>query len=249
MLKASGISKEDTQANPQAVLDVLNFHIEGPPPKMVTNRASMAKKIKDAVNLKNEDYHNYYTDMMKLGQGASGVVYSAKDKRSGRIVALKLCALAELAELTNEIGLQTMTKHPNIVECIEAYQSKTDVCIVMELMMGGSLTDCCTQNSSMPEPCVAYVCKRMLMALAYMHRMYRLHRDIKSDNVLVNYDGLVKLADFGFAIGLTNEESKRTSVVGTPYWCVLLVCLYTFYVAVIFLLQFFSHVHFLIALE
>lgn len=218
MLKASGISKEDTQANPQAVLDVLNFHIEGPPPKMVTNRASMQKRIKDAVNLKEEDYHAYYSDLVKLGQGASGTVYSARDKRNGRVVALKLCALSELSELKNEIGLQTMTKHPNIVECIEAYVSKSDVCIVMELMTGGSLTDCCSPAAPMPEPCIANVCKKMLMSLAYMHRMYRLHRDIKSDNVLVNLEGAVKIADFGFAIGLTNEESKRTSVVGTPYW-------------------------------
>jgi serine/threonine protein kinase len=65
---------------------------------------------------------------------------------------------------------------------------------------------------------MAYVCKGMLMGLAFLHRQYRLHRDIKSDNVLVNFDGEVKLADFGFAINLTSEESKRTSVVGTPYW-------------------------------
>ena len=56
------------------------------------------------------------------------------------------------------------------------------------------------------------------MSLAFMHREYRLHRDIKSDNVLINYDGHVKVADFGFAINLTSEQSKRTSVVGTPYW-------------------------------
>ena len=218
MLKASGISKEDANANPQAVLNVLNFHMEGPPPKMAHNRESMAKKIKEAVVLREEDYKVNYSDMVKLGQGASGTVYSAKDRRTGRIVALKICSLSELAELKNEIGLQNLTKHPNIVECIEAYVSKSDVCIVMELMQGGSLTDLCSVPAPMPEACIALVCKRMLMALAYMHRMHRLHRDIKSDNVLVNYDGEVKLADFGFSIGLTEEESKRTSVVGTPYW-------------------------------
>ena len=185
---------------------------------MVTNRTSMQKRIKDAINLKEEDYHAYYIDLVKLGQGASGTVYSAKDKRNGRVVALKLCSLSELSELKNEIGLQTMTKHPNIVECIEAYISKSDVCIVMELMTGGSLTDCCSTTAPMSEAHIANVCKKMLMALAYCHRMYRLHRDIKSDNVLVNLEGAVKIADFGFAIGLTNEESKRTSVVGTPYW-------------------------------
>lgn len=51
-----------------------------------------------------------------------------------------------------------------------------------------------------------------------MHRHHRLHRDIKSDNILIDLDGHVKLADLGFAVGLTSEQSRRTSVVGTPYW-------------------------------
>ena len=51
-----------------------------------------------------------------------------------------------------------------------------------------------------------------------MHRQHRLHRDIKSDNLLVGFSGDVKIADFGFAAGLTEEQDKRRSVVGTPYW-------------------------------
>jgi serine/threonine protein kinase len=45
----------------------------------------------------------------------------------------------------------------------------------------------------------------MLRGLAFIHRFHRLHRDIKSDNVLVGFDGVVKVADFGFAAGLTQE--------------------------------------------
>jgi serine/threonine protein kinase len=47
------------------------------------------------------------------------------------------------------------------------------------------------------------------MALAYVHRQHRLHRDIKSDNILVDMAGNVKIADFGFAVSLTKEEDKR----------------------------------------
>lgn len=217
VLKASGISKEETAANPQAVLDVLKFHMDGPKPKM-PNRQSLAQRIHKAAELKEDDYRKYYRGMKKLGQGASGTVYAATSIATGKKVALKVSPLAELTDLVNEIALQSMSNHPNVVQCIEAYRGKDDICIVMELVDGGSLTDCVGVDTPMPEQCIAYVCKAMLMALAFMHRQYRLHRDIKSDNVLVGRDGEVKVADFGFAVSLTNEEAKRTSVVGTPYW-------------------------------
>eukprot|EP00607_Mallomonas_marina_P006869 CAMPEP_0182428880 /NCGR_PEP_ID=MMETSP1167-20130531/24376_1 /TAXON_ID=2988 /ORGANISM="Mallomonas Sp, Strain CCMP3275" /LENGTH=426 /DNA_ID=CAMNT_0024612073 /DNA_START=124 /DNA_END=1401 /DNA_ORIENTATION=+ len=216
VLKASGISKEEATENPQAVLDVLSFHMDGPP--KLRHNLSMRRQINQSAGIKNEDYMPNFTEMKKLGQGASGTVYSAKDKRTGQRVALKIAAVAELPELINEIGLQTLSRHPNIVQTIEAYATKKDVCIVMELMSGGSLTDLVGVNVDFPEPCMAFVCQQTLMALSYMHRQHRLHRDIKSDNILVTMDGTVKIADFGFAISLTAEESKRTSVVGTPYW-------------------------------
>ena len=217
VLKASGITKEETERNPQAVLDVLAFHMEGPPPKMPT-RLSMARAIDTDKLLRKENYKVYYGGLKKLGQGASGIVYSATNRQTGQKVALKIAPKSELTELTNEIGLQSMSKHPNIVEVIEAFQGPDDICIVMELMVGGSLTDCLDVKRPMQEEMIAYVCKKMLMALTFMHREYRLHRDIKSDNVLVNNEGEIKVADFGFAINLTSEQLKRTSVVGTPYW-------------------------------
>ncbi len=217
VLKASGITKEDTDRNPQAVLDVLTFHMEGPAPRL-PSRMSVARHINKDKLLKQESYKNHYGGLKKLGQGASGVVYSATDRKTGRKVALKIAPINEMNELVNEIGLQNLSRHPNIVEFIDAFQGPEEICIVMELMLGGSLTDCCDVKRPMSEPMIAYVCKCMLMALAFMHREYRLHRDIKSDNVLINYEGEVKVADFGFAINLTAEHSKRSSVVGTPYW-------------------------------
>ena len=218
VLKGSGISKEEAQANPQAVLDVLAFHMDGGLPPRMPTRASVARRIDEMEIIKKADYRPHFTDMIKLGQGASGTVYSALSKADGRKVALKICGLSELKELTNEISLQSQSKHPNIVECIDAYETPSDVCIVMELMTGGCLTDILELPNPFPEKMIAFVCRKMLMALAFVHRQHRMHRDIKSDNVLIDADGRIKVADFGFAITLTSEQSKRTSVVGTPYW-------------------------------
>jgi len=69
-----------------------------------------------------------------------------------------------------------------------------------------------------PENVIAYILKQMLMGLHSLHSRRQLHRDLKSDNVLMSLNGDVKIADFGFAIQLTKEILNRKSLVGTPAW-------------------------------
>lgn len=110
-------------------------------------------------------------------------------------------------------------QHQNIVNYLETFATSSEICIVMEYVGGGSLTDTIGVSIEMPEVLIAYVCKQVLQGLSYVHRSHRIHRDIKSDNILVDSsEGKVKIADFGFAIGLTSDTSTRNSVVGTPYW-------------------------------
>lgn len=73
VLKASGITKEETSANPQAVLDVLTFHMEGPaPPPKMPSRMSVARQVNKDTLLKKENFKKNFTNLKKLGQGASG---------------------------------------------------------------------------------------------------------------------------------------------------------------------------------
>ena len=65
---------------------------------------------------------------------------------------------------------------------------------------------------------MAAVCKSCLEALSYIHSRGIIHRDIKSDCILVNSEGKVKLSDFGFSARLTPTHRRRSSLVGTPYW-------------------------------
>jgi serine/threonine protein kinase len=87
----------------------------------------------------------------------------------------------------------------------------------MELMDGGSLTNVATYCECQ-EPHIAYFMREVLKALDYMHKRNKIHRDIKTDNVLLKKNGEVKLADFGYTAQLSSEEECRKSVVGTPYW-------------------------------
>ena len=145
-------------------------------------------------------------------------MFVAEERKTGAKCAIKLSPLSDLENMKNEIGMQSMSKHANVVEYQCSYIHGDKIWIVMEIMTGGSLTDILGKNVAWPEGHIAYVCRQTLQGLAFMHRSHRLHRDIKSDNILVDGQGRVKIADFGFAVGLTKEVDKRKSVVGTPYW-------------------------------
>lgn len=89
----------------------------------------------------------------------------------------------------------------------------------VEFMDGGAMVDFVYHYlKKVPENMVAYILKEMLQGLDSLHSRRQLHRDLKSDNVLLNMQGEVKIADFGFAIQLTKEVLNRKSLVGTPAW-------------------------------
>lgn len=89
----------------------------------------------------------------------------------------------------------------------------------IEFMNGGALTDFIYHYlKKIPEDVIAYIMREILIGLRSLHARRQIHRDLKSDNILITIDGEVKLADFGFAIQLTKDRLNRKSVVGTPAW-------------------------------
>lgn len=156
----------------------------------------------------------------KIGQGASGGVYTAESVLEHRQVAIKQMKLEKQPKkdlIVNEIMVMRQSKHRNIVNFIDSYIHQGDLWVIMEYMEGGSLTDVVTYNM-MTEAQIGAVCRETLQGLSHLHAHNVIHRDIKSDNVLLSMSGAIKLTDFGYCAQLNDIQSRRNTMVGTPYW-------------------------------
>ncbi|SCW04587.1 LAFE_0H16842g1_1 [Lachancea fermentati] len=212
--------------------------------KPTMSNAEIMSKLKSVTI--NTDPTPYFQMIEKAGQGASGSVYLAErtkllpyteshrieeigEQHVGDKVAIKHMILSKQPRkelIVNEILVMKDSQHKNIVNFLEAYlKTEDDLWVVMEYMEGGSLTDIIensptngSNHSPLTEPQIAYIVRETCQGLNFLHDKHIIHRDIKSDNVLLDTRGRVKITDFGFCAKLTDKRSKRATMVGTPYW-------------------------------
>lgn len=174
-------------------------------------------------NVIREDPSLKYELLDELGKGSYGAVYKARDLKTSELVAIKVISLSEGEEgyedICGEIEMLQQCNHPNVVRYLGSYQAEEYLWIVMEYCGGGSVADLLhVTEESLEERQIAYICGEALKGLAYLHSIYKVHRDIKGGNILLTEQGEVKLGDFGVAAQLTRTLSKRNTSIGTPHW-------------------------------
>ncbi|XP_006499573.1 serine/threonine-protein kinase PAK 5 isoform X3 [Mus musculus] len=166
------------------------------------------------------DPREYLDNFIKIGEGSTGIVCIATEKHTGKQVAVKKMDLRKQQRrelLFNEVVIMRDYHHDNVVDMYNSYLVGDELWVVMEFLEGGALTDIVT-HTRMNEEQIATVCLSVLKALSYLHNQGVIHRDIKSDSILLTSDGRIKLSDFGFCAQVSKEVPKRKSLVGTPYW-------------------------------
>ena len=113
----------------------------------------------------------------------------------------------EIEYIEREIGIMQMAENTFTVKCHEAYWYENHYWLFLELMTGGNFTEICeSKKGDLSEEFCKYVLLMTLRGLSDLHKRNIVHRDIKSDNILVSEAGEIKIADFGFAIMLTEEH-------------------------------------------
>ena len=150
-------------------------------------------------------------------------MFLVKKKDDGKMCALKFIEPENAKErsiIRNELGIMQMCKeNDNVIQCFEAFDYRQRLWIFLEFMDAGCLTPIVEERKgNISEGVCSYILYQTLRGLNALHKRNIVHRDIKSDNILVNENGDLKLADFGYAAQLTQERAKRQSKVGTVYW-------------------------------
>jgi serine/threonine protein kinase len=158
----------------------------------------------------------------EAGRGAMGVVYRARDHRSGKIVAVKMLRDVHaddpeyIARFEREVDLARQVRSPHIVR-IRGYGARNGApFVVMEFVMGRSLK-ARLQEGPVPPTEARRLLREIAEALAAVHAAGIIHRDVKSSNVLLTSEAVAKLTDFGIAHGGDARGStNKGALLGTP---------------------------------
>lgn len=164
---------------------------------------------------------NRYVIDRPIARGGMATVYRCVDTRLGREVAAKVMHQQYvddpvfLERFRREARAMAQLSHPNLVNVYDFSAQGDTIFLIMELITGGTLRELLAERGPMPPHAATAVMRGVLTGLAVAHDKGLVHRDIKPDNVLINADHQVKLADFGLVRAAADASHSTDQIVGT----------------------------------
>eukprot|EP00833_Pecoramyces_ruminatium_P012219 jgi/Orpsp1_1/1186251/evm.model.d7180000049205.1 len=161
-----------------------------------------------------------YVFQKTVGEGNFAKVKLAKHKLTGVEVAIKIIDKTridekKLGKLYREVKIMKLLNHPNIVKLFEVIETKNTLFLVMEYSSGGELYDYLVVHGRMKEKEARVKFRQILAAVNYCHNKRVIHRDLKAENLLLDANFDIKIADFGFS-NYYDPESKLDTFCGSP---------------------------------
>lgn len=161
-----------------------------------------------------------------LGHGAYGRVCLGLNLESGQLMAVKQVSLDahvledmhRLENLEREVDLLCSLTYRHIVKYLGMQRDEDTLNIFLEYVPGGSIATLVQKFGAFSESLCRNYTEQILKGLHYLHRYRVVHRDIKGGNILVDINGMCKLADFGASSRLADLSDESPRVHGTPYW-------------------------------
>lgn len=180
------------------------------------------KDILESIAVKDNNVNNLFKIERKIGSGAQGVVYKAENKY-GQAVAIKKIDMKETAIrfINDELIITKRNVNENVIRFLSSYQIDGEVWMITEYQPY-SLWNI-LKKVQLQENDVAAVLRDVANGLFYLHSTQIIHRDIKSDNIVISENGVVKIVDFGASICLIKSISTRKTIVGTTDFMVNVV--------------------------
>ncbi|KAI9612165.1 hypothetical protein H4Q26_008258 [Puccinia striiformis f. sp. tritici PST-130] len=187
-------------------------------------------------NNDDEDSNNFSFKWVKgelIGKGSFGQVYLALNATNGEMLAVKQVELPKTRSdrecerqksvvnaLKSEIHLMRDLEHPNIVQYLGFEETTANLSIFLEYVSGGSIGRCLRRHGAFELNVIKYFTSQVLEGLKYLHGLHILHRDLKADNLLVDFDGNVKISDFGISKKSEHvyEDNTQMSLQGSIFW-------------------------------
>ena len=155
-----------------------------------------------------------------LGKGKFGRVYCVRHRKTGFICALKAIEKSDIVQhhlqrqLQREVEIQIRLDHPNLTKLYGYFYDDKRIYLAMEYMVNGELFKTLQTRGPIVEPLASYYIYQVAEALEYLHQRNIIHRDIKPENIVVGFNNVVKLADFGWSI-VAPKGTRRRTLCGT----------------------------------
>ncbi|XP_007246028.2 MAP/microtubule affinity-regulating kinase 4 isoform X1 [Astyanax mexicanus] len=188
-----------------------------------SNRSLGARCRNSIASCSDEHPHiGNYRLLKTIGKGNFAKVKLARHILTGREVAIKIIDKTQLnptslQKLFREVRIMKGLNHPNIVQLFEVIETEKTLYLIMEYASGGEVFDYLVAHGRMKEKEARAKFRQIVSAVHYCHQKNIVHRDLKAENLLLDADSNIKIADFGFSNEFTLGNKLDTFCGSPPY--------------------------------